>query len=156
MNSLGITKYADFMALPDKEQKRQVLLEEVQSRSAKDIAEEWGCQVYNIYDRMRQAGIPGQRSVGGQTTRAPRKPAGNTTSAPAPKAEKEIKKMPDVNSFTIKLVLTSKGEEITDRLMRMIDILNKDSMYNLTFDIKEIRRNESEAAAAPAEAEEQE
>lgn len=151
MNSLGIKTYADFMALPDKEQKRQVLLEEVQSRSAKDIAEEWGCQVYNIYDRMRQAGIPGQRQVG---TRAPKKQAG--ASAPAPKAEKEIKKMPDVNSFTIKLVLTSKGEEITDRLMRMIDILNKDSMYNLTFDIKEIRRNESDAAAAPADTEEQE
>lgn|SRR5512145_32260 len=148
MNSLGITSYKDFMAIEDKDVKRKVLLEEVQSRSAKEIAEEWGCQVYNIYDRMRQAGIPGQRTAQAAGTRAPKKTAGINT--PAPKVEKEIKKMPEVNSFTIKLVLTTKGEEITDRLMRMIDILNKDSLYNLTFDIKEIRRSESDAAA-PAE-----
>lgn len=150
MNSLGITSYESFMAIPDKETKKQVIIEEIQSRSAKDLADEWGCKVYNIYDRMRQFGIPGQRATGEITHKAPRKPAGTAT-ASAPKAEKEIKKMPDVNSFTIKLVLTSKGEEITDRLMRMIDILNKDSMYNLTFDIKEIRRSEQSNETAPQE-----
>jgi hypothetical protein len=152
MNSMEISTYKDFMDIADRAVKRQVLVDELADKSAKELSDIWGCQVYNIYDRMRQLSIPSQRNTGEVKNRAPRKPAGAT--APTPKVDKEIKKMAanDANSFTIKLVLSAKGEEISDRLMRLIDILNKDATYNLTFDIKEIRRSEPDGTDEAEEA----
>jgi hypothetical protein len=35
-----------------------------------------------------------------------------------------------------------KGEEITDRLMRLAEIVSKDKKYKITFDIRELKDEE--------------
>lgn len=139
MNSLGISSYEQLRALPDKESKRSVLTEEFSTQSVKELATLWGCEVHNLYDMRRNLGMPNTRS----TAAKPPKAEAAKRQPSEPGIEKENKKAMantfEMNSFSVRLVLTTKGEEISDRLMRIVDILNKDSSYQLTFDIKEIK-----------------
>lgn len=140
MNSLGITTYEQLRALPDKESRKTALSEELATQSIKELAAIWGCEVHNLYDMRRNLGLPSTRTLAPRTPKpeTPKRAAAGTINT-----EKEIRKPManpiELNSFSVRLVLTTKGEEISDRLMRIVDILNKDSNYQLTFEIKEIR-----------------
>jgi hypothetical protein len=46
------------------------------------------------------------------------------------------------NIFAIRLSGGMKGEEITDRLMRLAEIVSKDKKYKITFDIRELKDEE--------------
>lgn len=142
MNSMEISSFAGFKELND-DDRRKVLQEELKDQSVKTLADKWGCKEGNLYDMRRNLGLPTTKG-----TYLPPKKYGaapkNVGTVNEPKrAEKEITKfMPntlEMDSFTVRLVCRTLGEEITDRLMRIIEILNKDSNYQLTFDIKEIK-----------------
>lgn len=142
MNSMGISSFDEFKNL-EVEERKNVLQEELKDQSIKTLSEKWGCKEGNLYDMRRNLGIP--TTKGNYLPPKKYSPQKNTGTNVEPKnAEKEITHyMPnnilESDSFTVRLVCRTLGEEISDRLMRIIEILNKDSNYQLTFDIKEIK-----------------
>jgi hypothetical protein len=145
MNSLNVNTFEDFKNL-EMDDRRKVLSEELSNQSIKTLAEKWDCKEGNLYDMRRNLGLPTSKgNISPPKTPYAKKIINKEPNYMPVTAEKEItKKMANNNilepdSFTIRLCCKTKGEEISDRLMRIVDILSKDSNYQLTFDIKEIK-----------------
>jgi hypothetical protein len=154
---MGINTFDEFKNL-ELEERRTVLQEELKDQSIKKLSEKWGCKEGNLYDMRRNLGIPTTKGTLLPPAKyTPKKNTGAATGTAPKTQEKEITRiMPnnilESDSFTVRLVCRTLGEEISDRLMRIIEILNKDSNYQLTFDIKEIKPEPKPVNTADQEA----